>query len=100
MASRAPTSLPAVARLLPRVFRERVLEPAYADLLLEERVRRPGGGRHLASRCAFVAECLRLGLPAWLWWGGKPTRLSAGVAAGFVVFALLIWVVATNVRYG
>ena len=90
--------LPWTSRLLPRVFREQVIVPAYADLLLEEgRIR---GFRRLFSRGAFVVECLRLGLPAWLWWQGRPTRLFGGIAAGVVVFALLIWIVATNVSYG
>lgn len=93
-----PPALPWTSRLLPRVFRERVIAPAYADLLLETGRRK--GLRRLVSRGTFVLECLRLGLPAWLWWQGRPTRLFGGIAAGLVIFAVLIWIVATNVSYG
>jgi hypothetical protein len=91
--------LPWLARCLPRPFRERVVEPAYADLLLEEQ----NGVRtadRLAARGVFLVECLRLGLPAWLWWRGRPTRLFRGVAAAVVLVVIAIWIVATRISYG
>ena len=99
MASQPNSPLPLVARLLPRPFRERVVEPAYADLLLDQDRAHGGTAGRLAARGVFALECCRLGLPAWLWWRGRPTRFSQGMAAILALFALLIWIVATQLSY-
>ena len=80
----------AFARLLPKEFRERVFEPAWADILLEER--EAGGDRRgaLRTRCVVVLECLRLGLPQLLWHHGQLTRLGRRGATALAVIAALL----------
>ena len=79
-------------RLLPREFRERVVEPAWADLALEEHASPPRRAAALAARAILVLECLRLALPAIIWNRGRLTRLSraALVVMLLIVAALLI----------
>ena len=82
--------LPIFARFLPREFRERVFEPAWADVLLDEQ--RPGAHRRGAvlSRFVLVLECLRLGLPQLVWHRGRLTRLARGAAVAVVVVAVAL----------
>ena len=82
--------LRAFARLLPREFRERVFEPAWADLQLDER--QPAAAQRLSwvGSLVLVAECVRLGLPQYLWRRGRPTRLAVGTLALLVVVSLLV----------
>jgi hypothetical protein len=82
--------LRALPRLLPREFRERVFEPALADLEYEERSSRARGARQWFALTILIAECLRLGAPQLVWRRGRPTRLGAGVLAALLLLALLI----------
>ena len=78
------------SRILPREFRERVFEPAWADILLEERAegRRPSVFR---ARFVLFLECLRLGLPQLVWHRGQPTQLARrGLTAIAVIVALIL----------
>jgi hypothetical protein len=84
-------SLRLFAHLLPRGFRERVFEPALADIRLNE----ADGTRRRWARAVLVVECLRLGIPQHLWRRGRPTR--AAVALG--VAAIIVLVVAVRRRY-
>ena len=70
-----------IARALPQEFRERVFEPALDDIRLDE----AGGPPRRAARIVLLLECLRLGVPAYLWRRGRPT-----VAAVAIVVALAI----------
>lgn len=88
MADSADRIVRLAARVLPREFRERVLEPALADL----RIANSGAPRRLA-KMLLVAECLRIGLPQHFWRRGRPTRLGVTVVcalmvAGFVTMRL------------
>jgi len=76
------------ARLLPREFRERVFEPALADVQLDEvTARRP------FARIVLAAECIRLGIPRHFWRKRRPTRAAVAllvmVALGALVQARL-----------
>jgi hypothetical protein len=79
------------ARALPREFRERVFEPALADIRLGD----ADGSSRRWARAVLVLECVRLGLPRHLWTRGRPTR------AAFALVALLLLVVlaAERLRY-
>jgi hypothetical protein len=74
------------AHVLPREFRERVFEPALADIRLDELTR-----RRPFARLILAAECLRLGLPQYVWARRRPTKLgitlaiAATVAVGVIV---------------
>ena len=92
MASDTDTLLRLGARLLPREFRERVLEPALADL---ERDERGAGGRRY-TRLVLLAECLRIGLPEFVWRRGRLTRLGATLILLFGVAAVAV----QRTRYG
>jgi hypothetical protein len=76
----------AFARMLPRHFRERVFEPALADLRLEEHARGDARGG-LTPRLLLILQCLRVALPLLVWRHNRPTRilttllLIAGVTA-------------------
>ena len=91
--ARSDAWLLAFARLLPAEFRERVFEPALADLRLGENqtIGRPPSA--WMSRFVLVAECLRLGTPQLLWRRGRPTRLATVVVGllGVVSLLLLRW---------
>jgi hypothetical protein len=82
--------LRALPRLLPREFRERVLEPAIADLEHEERSSRLPRSRQWLALTVLTAECLRLGVPQFVWRRGRPTRLGLSVLAVILLLALLI----------
>lgn len=84
--------LRAVTYLLPREFGDRVLQPAWDDLRFNE-LSDPGStsrtGR-LGRRLHLLLECLRLGLPQYLWCHGKPTRLARVVGTGVLVVAIVL----------
>jgi len=80
-----------LAAVLPREFRERVLEPALADLLLSELT----SGRRRFARLTLIAECLRIGLPQHLWHHRRPTRAALVLGAAAIVVA----VAAARLRY-
>jgi len=79
------------ARALPREFRERVFEPALADIRLGD----ADGTSRRWARAALVVECLRLGMPRHLWRRGRPTRTAFAV----VVVALLVVLAAARRNY-
>jgi hypothetical protein len=80
------------AGVLPREFKERVFEPALADLQLDE----AAGTRRRWARTRLALECARIGLPHYLWRRSRPTR--AAVALG--VAAIVVALVAARLRYG
>ena len=85
----------AFARVLPREFRERVFEPAWADILLDEQEAGAGRGGSrgtgtLRVRFVLMLECLRLGLPQLLWYRGRPTRLARRGAVALAVIAAIL----------
>ena len=82
--------LRAFARLLPAEFRDRVFEPALADLRLNERETIASPGARLTARLVIIAECARLGMPQLLWRRGRPTRLGGALLAAVVISALLV----------
>jgi len=69
------------ARVLPREFRERVFEPALADLRIGESAA-PNNG---FARVLLLLECLRIGLPQHVWRRGRPTRLGLTLACALLV---------------
>ncbi len=80
----------AFARILPHEFRERVFEPAWADILLVEHEAGGEGRGAFRARCVLVLECLRLGLPQLVWHHGRPTRLARRGAVALAVIAALL----------
>ena len=82
----------AITFLLPREFGDRVLRPAWDDLRIEELSGRgpasPGG--RLGRRLHLLLECLRLGLPQYVWLRGRPTRLAQLVGSALLVVALVL----------
>lgn len=80
----------AFARILPKEFRERVFEPAWGDILLEEH--HAGGSlKAFRARCVLFLECLRLGIPQLVWQQGRPTHLARrGIAAAAVIVGLML----------
>jgi len=78
------------ARLLPRELRERVFEPALADLHFDERSHRRGRWRRVASRLILVAECVRLVASRLVWRRRRPTRLSLAFLLALALVALAI----------
>jgi hypothetical protein len=87
--------LKVLIRLLPKEFRERVLEPALADLRLDEHASPHTRGWHLIARGMLMIECVRLGVPQLVWRRGRPTRL--GVIAVLVI--ALASLAAQRIRY-
>ena len=79
-------SLRWLARLLPREVRERVFEPALADLRLDE----SAAGRRRWARLMLGLECLRIGLPQHLWRRRRPTRAALVLGATAIVVALAV----------
>lgn len=73
---RGDRALRAIGRLLPREFRERVFEPALSDLAPDD------------SRVLFCADCLRLGLPLFVWRRGRPTRMAMVILVGLALGVL------------
>jgi hypothetical protein len=77
------------ARMLPHDFRERVFEPAYADLILDEQAG-DHGQRRWTVRVRLVAECVRVGIPLLVWRRGKPTRFAVTLLLIAALTALTI----------
>jgi len=102
LAVRLARRLRLVARVLPGEVRERVFEPALADLLLDHAER--GAGQAQSSRrltlagLVLVLEAFRIGLPAYLWRAGSPTRAGRVVVALLMVGAMLL-VLVRSVSY-
>lgn len=88
-----------VARCLPREFRERVFEPAIGDYRLELASRRPGASRRLAGELWFVAECLRIGVPQFVWMRGRPTRAGRIAALAVIVVVGAVWLGVVRAGY-
>jgi hypothetical protein len=84
-------SLRLIARMLPREFRERVFEPALADLHLDE----AGLVARRWARVLLALECLRIGLPQHFWRRHRPTR----AAVILVATAFVVAVAAARLRY-
>ena len=93
-----------VVRILPREFRERVVEPAYNDLLAEE-VAVSRGGKNVPvpyrawSRIGLVLSCFGVGLPRFFWNAGRPTILTNLIVLTLVFFGVLVFVVGPQVVY-
>ena len=81
-----------VARCLPREFRERVFDPAIEDHRLEVATKGLGVTRRLARELWFVAECLRLGVPQFLWRRGQRTPAGRIAALLVLVGSGVVWV--------
>jgi hypothetical protein len=90
-ASRADRAIRFAARALPREFRERVFEPALADLRINEN----GAPSNGLERLFLMLECLRIGLPQHVWRRGRPTRLGLTLACAL----LLVGFVAVRLHY-
>jgi len=88
---RADRALALFARALPLEFRERVFEPALADIRLSD----ADGTSRRWARTVLVIECLRLGVPRYLWRRGRPTR----AAFALVAVVLLVVLAAARLRY-
>ena len=82
--------LQALLGLLPREFRERVVEPALVDLEHEERLSASPAYRQFLARTILIWECLRLGLPQVFWRRGRPTRVAISCLAVILFLVLLI----------
>ena len=80
----------ALSRVLPREFRERVFEPACTDLILEHHSDGYTNARALRAQLVIALECLRIGLPQFLWHHGRPTRAAR---LGFVAVAVVAFLV-------
>ena len=87
---RSETLLGVFARVLPREFRERVFEPAVADLLLAEHAQALGKPARWRARAGLIAACLRIGLPRLIWSRGRPTRFAWIFLLAAAVTALAI----------
>lgn len=87
-------------RFLPREFRDRVVEPAYNDLLAEELADLESFAAHRAwSRVRFSFSCLRVGVPQLFWNRGRPTLLASSLAFVFAGIGFLVWVVGVAASY-
>jgi hypothetical protein len=82
------TLIRGLARLLPREFRERVFDPALADLRVDAigRTHR----EQASSRLRFAFECVRLGARQHVWHRGRPTRLGNAIFLALLVSALVV----------
>lgn len=78
------------AQLLPAALRERVFDPAWADLQLDEAQRRTHGIRAHFARMILVVECVRLGVLGAVWQRGRPTRLVTTLAVVLAVASVII----------
>ena len=56
----------------------------------EELSSRVPRSRHWLALTILIAECLRLGVPQFVWRRGRPTRLGFSVLAVILLLALLI----------
>jgi hypothetical protein len=88
--ARSDWVLHSFARLLPKEFRERVFEPAWADIRLEERQAAAPRRTMWGARLVLVAECMRLAVPQLVWRRGRPTRLAAAMFVLIAVVSLLV----------
>ncbi len=83
-----------LARFLPADVRERVFEPAYFDLVLDE-FERVGGEAGAAAvdlnrRVAFLlVDVSRIALTGLFWRNGKTTLLSRGLAVMAIILITL-----------
>ncbi len=83
-----------LARFLPADVRERVFEPAYFDLVLDEFERGEGEGGAAAvdldRRVAFLLlDAARIAITGWFWRNGKTTLLSRGLAVITIILITL-----------
>jgi hypothetical protein len=78
-----------ISHALPRELRERVFEPALADLRLREAEGSERLPRWLA-RLILLLECVRLSIPRAFWRRGRPTRLAIGLLVTLTLFRLLL----------
>ncbi len=88
--------------MLPSEFRERVFEPAFADLILEEAAVKQGNRRMFLGvfkRLLFLLNCFRLAMPQIFWHRGKVTKIARRMAAAFVAVALIVAYIATRAAY-
>ncbi len=96
--------LPLLVRIFPREFRERVVEPAYNDLLAEE-LAVEHDRKHLPtpyrtwSRVGLVLSCFRVGLPRFFWNAGRPTVLTNLITLALVFLGVFVVVVAQTASY-
>jgi hypothetical protein len=88
--ARRDAVLQAFARLLPGDFRERVFDPALADLWLDEGGIDARRSRRWVARLVIIAECLRIGIPQFVWRRGRPTRLGGVLLVATLVGGLLM----------
>ena len=93
-----------IVKIFPREFRERVVEPAYNDLIAEEltsgqdRKRRSTPFRAW-SRVGLVLSCFRVGLPRFFWNAGRPTVLANVIALSVIFLGVFVLVVSQTVSY-
>lgn len=88
--ARSDWVLHAFARLLPKEFRERVFEPAWADIRLDETQAAPPRRTKWGARLLLIAECTRLAIPQLFWRRRRPTRLAAAMLVVIAVVWLLV----------
>ena len=88
-----------LARLLPRTFRDRVFEPAWADLVLAERGDHSARGPGTVAQLTLLATCWRILLVGIVWqqitWR-RPLRVARNAVLLLVVTAYVI----LRARYG
>jgi hypothetical protein len=82
--------LRAFGRLLPRQFRDRVFEPALADLELELRLSTTPRWKKSLAVAILIGESLRIGVPYFVWQRGRPTRFGAALLASILIATLLV----------
>jgi hypothetical protein len=73
--------------LLPRDFRERVFEPALADLRIEEAEL---SRRRWLARVVLCAECVRLMLPSLVWQRRRLTKVGAAMLVGLLIAIIVL----------
>jgi hypothetical protein len=78
-----------LSQILPRELRERVFEPALADLLSSE-AGVPRTARRWVARLTLVLECFRLSIPRLIWQRRRPTPLAVGVLVMLMLLRLLL----------
>jgi hypothetical protein len=82
-----------LAHVLPREFRERVFEPACTDLMLEHHASGYTNASAIRAQLVIALECLRIGLPQFLWHHGRPTRAARyglALAVALILVAMRI----------
>ena len=78
------------AKLLPTEFRERVFDPALAEIELHERLHPDERTTPWASRAVLVIECLRLSSPQLIWSHGRITRIGISLLAAAGCIAVVL----------